>query len=380
MIKKRLFTPGPVSLNPSALTAALDANIHHRTPEFREVLSQVIAGVKRMLGEPEQAYLFTSSGSGAMEAAVSNFFSAGDEVLVASCGKFGERWIELAKVYGLNAHILQYPYGEPVRPEDIQRMLQQNRQIQGVFLQACESSTAIQNDLEGIGTIVRRTEAVLIVDAITGLGTMDLSSKMGLDVLVSGSQKALMIPPGLGIIGISEKAGTRIERATLPRYYFDLRAARKAWDKDGQTPFTPATSLILSLQKSLQSIEQFGLSHLIRVTENRARATRSGINALGLKVFAKQPANAMTAVEAPAGQTEKIMSRLKQDFGVQVAGGQGELKGKIFRISHMGYIDHIDTLGVLSALELILKSLGHPVVLGRSLEEFQKVYMEMFEQ
>jgi aspartate aminotransferase-like enzyme len=313
-----------------------------------------------------------------MEAAVSNFFSAGDEVIVASCGKFGERWIELAKVYGLKSHVLQYPYGYPVRPDDIEKMLEQNGKIRGVFLQACESSTAIQNDLESIAAIIARSDALSVVDAVTGLGTMDL--KVGLDVVVSGSQKALMIPPGLGLIGISQKAGERLNLATLPRYYFDLRAARKAWEKEGQTPFTPATSLILTLRKSLEAIETFGLSKLIRVTENRARATRAGLATLALKVFAKRPANAMTAVEVAPGQTEAITSRLKQDFGIQVAGGQGELKGKIFRISHMGYIDHIDTLGVLSALELILKSLGQPVVLGRSLEEFQKVYKELFEQ
>lgn len=377
MIKRRLFTPGPVSTYPAALQEALEANIHHRTPEFREMLAQVIGSLKRILGDPAQVYLFASSGSGAMECAVTNFFSQGDEVLIATCGKFGERWMELAERYGLKAEVLQYPYGEAVQPEDIANSLRENSRIRGVFLQACESSTAVQNDVETIAKIVKDTDAILIVDAVTGVGTMEVAAQMGMDVVVTGSQKALMIPPGLGIIGITEKAWSRAETASLPRYYFDLRAARKAWEKDGQTPFTPPISLILSLRKSLEFIEQIGLARLVQLTANRARATRAGIHALGLNVFARTPANAMTAVQPPESLTEPITTRLKKDFGLQVAGGQGALKGKIFRISHMGYIDHIDTLGVLSALELILKGLGHPVVLGSALTEFQKIYAEI---
>ena len=379
MIKKRLFTPGPVSVYPPSLSAALEANIHHRTSEFKEILAQVIAAVRRVLGDPLHAFLFASSGSGAMEAAVTNFFSAGDPVLVASCGKFGERWIELVERYGLKAQVLKFPYGEAVRPEDVQTALKQNASIRGVFLQACESSTAVQNDLAAIAQIVSKTDAILIADAVTGLGTMPVYSSMGVDVIVSGSQKALMIPPGLALIGVTQKAWALVEAATLPRYYFDLRSARKSWEKEGQTPFTPATSLVLSLRSSLQAIEEWGLERLIRITENRAGATRAGLAALSLPVFSKQPANAMTAVTAPGGDAEKITSQLKQKFGLQVAGGQGELKGKIFRISHMGYIDHFDTLGVLSALEIVLKGMGHPVSSGSSLAAFQNVYAELYQ-
>lgn len=378
MIKKRLFTPGPVSVYPPALWAALESNIHHRTPEFKEVLSQVMASLRRVLGGPEQAFLFASSGSGAMEAAVTNFFSPGEPVLVASCGKFGERWIELAERFGFKARVLKSPYGEAVRPEEIEKALKENPAIRAVFLQACESSTAVQNDMESIGRIVAASDAILVADAVTGLGTMQVSPAIGVDVIVSGSQKALMIPPGLAVIGISAKAWSRVEAAAMPRYYFDLRAAKKAWEKEGQTPFTPATSLLLSLRASLQAIEESGLDRLIQLTENRARATRAGLKALSLEIFAKRPANAMTGVLAPGGDADKITSQLKQKFGLQVAGGQGELKGKIFRISHMGYIDHIDTLGVLSALELILKGLGHKVELGASLAAFQNVHAELY--
>lgn len=378
MIKKRLFTPGPVSVFPPALSAALESNIHHRTAEFKEILAQVMAAVRRVLGDPAHAFLFASSGSGAMEAAVTNFFSPGDPVLVASCGKFGERWIELTERFGLKAQVLKFPYGEPVRPEDVAQALKQDPSIRGVFLQACESSTAVQNDLSTIAQIVSKTDAILIADAVTGLGTMPVFSSMGVDVIVSGSQKALMIPPGLGLIGVSQKAWTRVEPASLPRYYFDLRAARKSWEKEGQTPFTPATSLVLSLRSSLQAIEEWGLERLIQITENRARATRAGLAALSLPIFAKRPANAMTAVTAPGGDAEKITSQMKQKFGLQLAGGQGELKGKIFRISHMGYIDHIDTLGVLSALEIVLKGMGHAVSSGSSLAAFQTVYSDLY--
>ncbi len=377
MIKKRLFTPGPVSAYPPSLQAALDANIHHRTSDFKEILNGVISALRRIFGEPAEMFLLTSSGSGAMEAAVTNFFSHDDEVLIASCGKFGERWIELANKFQLKATVLKFPYGDPVNPDDVRKALRENKNLRGVFLQACESSTAVQNDMDELTKIVRETDSILIADAVTGLGTMSISVKDGIDVMVSGSQKALMIPPGLAMIGISEKAWKRVETASVPRFYFDLKAAKKAWDQNGQTPFTPATSLILSLRESLRAIEESGFQNLIRITENRARATRAGLNAIGLEIFAKRPANAMTGVVSPGGDAEKITSRLKQKYGLQLAGGQGELKGKIFRISHMGYIDHFDTLGVLSALELTLLELGNKVELGKSLVEFQKVYAEL---
>jgi aspartate aminotransferase-like enzyme len=376
MIKKRLFTPGPVSAYPPSLQAALDANIHHRTSDFKEILTSVIDGLRRIFGEPAEMFLLTSSGSGAMEAAVTNFFSPGEEVLIASCGKFGERWIDLANKFQLKATVLKFPYGDPVNPDDVRKALSENKNLRGVFVQACESSTAVQNDMDELTRVVRDTDSILIADAVTGLGTMSISVKNGIDVMVSGSQKALMIPPGLAMIGISEKAWKRVEASTAPRFYFDLKAAKKAWDQ-GQTAFTPATSLILSLRESLKAIEESGFQNLIRITENRARATRAGLNAIGLEIFAKRPANAMTGVVAPGGDADKITSRLKQKYGLQVAGGQGELKGKIFRISHMGYIDHFDTLGVLSALELTLTELGHKVELGKSLVEFQKVYAEL---
>lgn len=376
MIKKRLFTPGPVSAYPPALQAALDANIHHRTSDFKEILTSVIDALRRIFGEPAEMFLLTSSGSGAMEAAVTNFFSPGEEVLIASCGKFGERWIELASKFQLKATVLKFPYGDPVNPDDVRKALRENKNLRGVFVQACESSTAVQNDMDELTRVVKDTDSILIADAVTGLGTMSISVKDGIDVMVSGSQKALMIPPGLAMIGISEKAWKRVEPSTAPRFYFDLKAAKKSWDKN-ETPFTPATSLVLSLRESLRAIEASGFQNLIRITENRARATRAGLNAIGLEIFAKRPANAMTGVVAPGGDADKITSRLKQKYGLQVAGGQGELKGKIFRISHMGYIDHFDTLGVLSALELTLLELGHKVELGKSLVEFQKVYAEL---
>lgn len=378
MIKRRLFTPGPVSAFPPALSAALDGNVHHRTPEFKEILADVVAGLRRIVGEPDQLYLFASSGTGAMEASVANLFSAGDQVLVASCGKFGERWIDLSKAYGLKPTVLQYPYGEPVRPEDIRAALSENSALRAVLMQACESSTGVQNDVETIAEMVRQSESLMIVDAITGVGTMNISARQGIDVIVCGSQKALMIPPGLAFLAMSERAWQRVAGSTLPKYYFDLRAARKSWDKDGQTAYTPATSLVVSLQASLREILRDGIDRLVENTANKARATRAAIQAMGLQVFAQRPANAMTAVKAPEGlPADKITGTLKQKFGIQVAGGQGELKGKIFRISHMGYVDHLDTLSLLAALEHTLRTLGVQVELGRALVEFQKVYAEV---
>jgi serine---pyruvate transaminase len=377
MLKKRLFTPGPVNLYPPALYAALQADVHHRTPEFKVILNETVQSLKQILGEPDQVYLLASSGTGAMEAAATNFFSPGDEVLVASCGKFGERWIDLAKTFGFKATLLQYEYGNAVRPEDIKKSLKVNPQIKGVWMQACESSTGVQNDVDAVTSIVQETDAILCVDAISALATMPLACSSGIDVLLSGSQKALMIPPGLAFLGITNKAWSRVLLSKTQRYYFDLRRAKKAWEESGSTSFTPATSLILSLRESLKSIESYGLNRLIRMTENRAQATRAGLQALGMEVFAKRPANALTAVVAPANHCEQITSQLKQKFGYQVAGGQGEMKGKLFRVSHMGYIDHVDALGFLSSLEIVMKGLGYPVELGKSLVAFQKVYAEV---
>jgi len=377
MLKNRLFTPGPVTLYPPALAAALDANIHHRTPEFKEILVDVIAALKRVLGEPDHVFLFASSGSGAMEAAVTNFFSPGDPVLVASCGKFGERWIELARRFGLQTHVLQSAYGEPAHADQIEEFLRKNPQMKGVMIQACESSTGVQNDVESIARVVKSAGSLMIVDAVSALATMPLSPKLGIDVLISGSQKALMIPPGLSFLGVTQDAWARVESATISRYYFDLRSARKAWEQNGQTSFTPATSLILSLQKSLNFIEQTGLERLIQLTGNRAAATRSALKSLSLEIFsAEAPANALTAVKY--ADADKITSLLKKRFGIHLAGGQGEMKGKIFRISHMGYMDHFDLLGVLSGLELVLKDLGQTISLGSSLQAFQQVYAEFF--
>ena len=376
-MKRRLFTPGPVSIYPPALWASLDANIHHRTPEFRAVLTDVMKRLQNIMGEPSELFVFAASGSGGMEAAVSNFFSAGEEVLVASCGKFGERWIELARKFGLNAKVLTFPYGDAVPPEEIASAIKSQPGLRGVFIQACESSTGVQNDVESIAKIVGASDALLVVDAVSALATMPLSFAMGVDVLVAASQKAIMIPPGLAFLGCSQRAWGRVAGNLTPRFYFDLRAAKKAWDENGQTPFTPATSLILGLQQSLQEIENVGLSRMIELTENLARATRAGLKALSLEIFAKRPANALTAVIAPQIGAEKITGELKKRFGIQVAGGQGEMKGRIFRIGHMGFIDHFDTLGLLSALELILDSLGVRIVPGSSLTEFQKIFSEV---
>lgn len=378
MMKKRLFTPGPVSLYPPALNAALEANIHHRTSEFKAILGDVVSSLKRILGNPDHAYIFASSGTGAMESAVTNFFTPGDSVLVATCGKFGERWVELTSRFELKQKVIQVPYGQAIRPEQIEKELKADPSIRGVFVQACESSTAVQNDVQSMAKIVAATEAIFVVDCVSALATMPLSVQSGIDVLLSGSQKALMIPPGLSFVGVSQKGWKRVETSRMPRYYFDLKAARKSWDKDGQTAFTPATSLILSLRESLKAIESWGLDQLIKLTENRARAVRAGLAALNLELFAKDsPANALTAVAPPDGLAEKITGLMKQKYGMHLAGGQGDMKGKVFRISHMGYIDHFDLLGVLSALELTLKELGQTVTRGASLQAFQNIAAEV---
>lgn len=374
MFKKRLLTPGPVSAYPPGLWAALDGNIHHRTAEFKAILSDVHDRLLRIMGNPEEVHILGSSGTGGMEAAVANFFSPGEPVLVGTCGKFGERWTELCRRFELQTVVHEFSYGTAVDPLAVEEALRRNPGTKGVFVQACESSTGVQNDIEAIAKVVSQTGALLIVDAISALATMPLSFQKDIDVLVGASQKALMTPPGLAFVAVGSKARTRMNQAKCSRYYFDLRASQKAWEQNGQTSFTPPTSLILSLQKSLAAIEDFGLERLIQSTQNRAEATRAGLAALPLEVFAQRPANALTAVVAPPIGADKITAELKQKYGMQVAGGQGELKGKIFRISHMGFIDHFDALGILSALELTLQSAGIPVETGKSLQAFQRAF------
>ncbi len=377
--KSRLLTPGPTPVLPSAMRAMAVADLHHRTGEFRDVYSGVIAGLHYFMGTDNGIALFASSGSGAMEAAVSNLFSAGDEVIVCSAGKFGERWVQIAEAFGLNVILLRKPYGESVLPEELGTTLREHPGVQGVFVQATESSTGIAHDVETMGKLVGDTDAIFVVDAITGLGSSELQiDEWGLDVVIGGSQKALMVPPGLAYCAVSEKALRRTWRASNPRFYFNLRQHIEAGPK-GDSPWTPASSLILGLAQVLDYVREVGRDRLVENAQLLAKATRASARALGLELFARNsvPAGAVTAIRSPEGiDSGEIVRGFKDRFESVIANGQGSMKGQIFRFAHLGYFDFHDLFATIAELEVILHVLGRNVTFGAGVKSVQDVYLE----
>jgi aspartate aminotransferase-like enzyme len=381
--KTRLFTPGPTPLLPRAQVAMASAGMHHRTAEFRALFTRTLADLKQFIGTGNDVLILASSGTGAMEASVSNLTSPGDQVLVLTAGKFGERWRDLAQAFGCQVGELSAPYGQTFSGPQLREKLTSG--VRAVYVQATESSTGVRHDVEAIAKAVRAQapQALLVVDAITGLGTSRLDvDGWGIDVIIGGSQKALMIPPGLAYLAVSERAWQRMESTRSPRYYFDLRKERKAAAR-GESAYTPATALIAALGAALDYLRQAGdgdltagRESLIAGAELCAQMTRAAVAALGLRLFAPaSPASALTAVAPPAGMDSgKIVAGLREKFGAVVANGQGEMKGKLFRIAHIGYYDYLDTIGVIGALEHVLAAIGSPVELGAGLRAAQEVY------
>ncbi|MGA9542361.1 MAG: alanine--glyoxylate aminotransferase family protein [Candidatus Sulfotelmatobacter sp.] len=381
--KNRLFTPGPTPLLPAAQTAMASFTAHHRTADFRGLFQRVLADMKEFIGTQNDVLVLASSGTGAMEASVSNLTSPGDKVLVLTAGKFGERWTGLAKAFGCKADVLSAPYGETFSLDEIQAKLTSD--VRAVFVQATESSTGARHDIEGIAKIVRAQgeETLLVVDAITGLGTTHLDvDGWGVDAIIGGSQKALMIPPGLAYCAVSERAWRRMGATTSPRFYFDLRKERKAAAK-GESAYTPPTSLFAALGAALEFIRGMGNGDLAKgreaLVDNAelcAEMTRAGVQAVGLKLFATSPASALTAVRSPDGiDSGKIIKEFRESFDAVVANGQGEMKGQLFRIAHIGYYDYLDTIGILGALEHVLaRCTGKTVEYGAAVRAAQQAY------
>ena len=380
--KNRLFTPGPTPLLPAAQTAMASFTAHHRTADFKALLQQVLAGMKEFIGTKNDVLVLACSGTGVMEASVSNLTSPGEKVLVLTAGKFGERWTGLAKAFGCNVEVLSVPYGETFSLDQVRAKV--SPEVRAVFVQATESSTGARHDIEGIAKIVRaQGDALLVVDAITGLGTTHLDvDGWGVDVIIGGSQKALMMPPGLGYCAVSERAWKKMETTTSPRYYFDLRKERKSAAK-GETAYTPATSLFAALGAALEFVRGMGKGDLAKGREELvnnaelcAEMTRAGAKALGLKLYAASPAAALTAITSPDGiDSGKIVKEFRESFDAVVANGQGEMKGKIFRIAHIGYYDYLDTVGILGALEHVLARVTEKnVEYGAAVRAAQQVY------
>ena len=384
LLKNRLFTPGPTPLLPAAQNAMAAFTAHHRTADFKALFTRVLADMKDFIGTSNDVLVLASSGTGVMEGAVSNLTSPGDKVLVLTAGKFGERWRDLTKAFGCNVDLIEKPYGDTFSLDDVREKL--TPETKAVYVQATESSTGARHDVKGIAELVRENgDTLLIVDAITGLGTTHFDvDGWGIDVIIGGSQKALMIPPGLAYCAVSERAWKRMESAKSPRYYFDFRKERKSAAK-GETAYTPATSLFAALGAALDFIRQMGNGDvaagrkaLVDNAELAAEMTRAGVKALGLNLFSSAPGAALTAVTSPAGlDSGKIVKEFRESFSAVVANGQGEMKGKLFRIAHIGYYDFLDTIGILAALEHVLTTVtGKPVEYGTAVRAAQEVFAQ----
>jgi len=378
MKKNFLLTPGPTPLPPQVLEAMSRPIIHHRTPAFQAILKEATEGLKYVFQTTSDVFMISSSGTGAMEAAVINLLSAGDTALVVQGGKFGERWTEICQAYGITAEVLDVEWGKGVDPAEIAKRLKANPKIKAVFTTLCETSTGVANDLEAIGKVVKETPAVLVVDAISGLGAIDIKTDAWFcDVVVSGSQKGLMLPPGLGFISVSAKAWKLVEVSKSPRYYLDLRKAKKALDKT-DTPFTSSITLIIALNEALKMIKEDGLENIFARHRKMAEATRAAMKGLGLELFAPSASSdAVTAVKLPAGiDGEKLVKTMRDTYGVTIAGGQAELKGKVIRIAHMGYIGEFDIILGISCLEKVLQQSGYKFNLGAGLKAAEEIFLK----
>lgn len=375
--KQRLLTPGPTPLLPAALQAMMGSDIHHRTEDFRKLYKQVLSDLKEVLKTSHDVLVLVSSGSGGLEAATQNFFSPGDEVLVCSAGKFGERWVEIMKAWNMNATVLSAPYGEAVQPEAVEKALAQNKKIKGVFVQASETSTGTQHDVKSMGLAVKKTDAIFVVDAITGIGTMPLDIEgWGLDIVVGGSQKAFMIPPGLAFLSISPKAWALADSSTSPHYYFNLKREKKS-AANGESAFTPNIALLVAFAEALKYVKTIGIDNLVENAQLLAKATRESVKALGLELFSSSPAASVTAVKAPAGMDSGvIVKEFRTRFNAIISNGQGSMKGQIFRLAHLGYFDFHDLFAIAAELELILAAQGKPVRFGSGVVAAQNVYAE----
>jgi len=364
MIKSRLFTPGPTDVPPEVLNEMAKPIFHHRTARFREMLGQVNAGLKKILRTENDVLTIAGSGTAGMEAAIACLVPRGRKVLVANGGKFGERWVKVSGAYGLDVDEVELEWGTALQPETVKDKLATG-QYGAVITVYNETCTATACDLEAIGAVVAETDAILLADCITAVAALPLETdKWNVDVVGAGSQKALMLPPGLATVAVSEKAWAAGENIISPCFYLDLKAYRKSVG-DNDTPYTPAVSLIRGMQVSVDTINEIGIETVWARTAALARATRTAAQAIGLEIFSKQPGDSVTGLVLPDGVDDSIRKKLREKYGVSVAGGQAQLKGKIIRISHMGYVDPLETIGMIAALEYTLADMGVDIEIGK---------------
>ncbi len=368
-VKRRIMSPGPVEIPPETLAVAAQPGPHHRTKEFRTALKDALASLRFVTGTRHPMVPLAASGTGGMEACVTSLFSPGEEVLVTVCGNFSQRWAEIAEAYGLVVHRLEVEWGKPVDLKELAAKLRRHDHYAGVFTVLSETSTGIENDIQGIGKLVGPTPSLLVVDGISGIGALPFKmDEWEVDAVVVGSQKGLMVPPGVAAVGLSPKARERLGQAKNPVFYLSLARAFKAVEADElpDTPWTPPVSLLLQLRASLAALEAEGLEAVWARHARLGGATRAAVRALGLKLLAtKGFSNVVTAVDCEGGpDAGKVVKALRDDWGISIIGGQGKLKGKIFRIGHVGHVDDLDVIACIGALEMVLKKLGWPVTPG----------------
>ncbi len=377
MNKYRLMSPGPTPIPPEVSAAGALPIIHHRTPEFGEVFARVNENLKQVFLTENDIFTYAASGTGAFEGVIQNLFTPGDKVLVANSGNFGNRWVKMSRAFGLEVTELEYDWGVKADNDEIAEKLSEDPEIKAAMCVLSETSTGTVNDIEGFA---KATENVIsIVDAVSGLGACELrTDDWGVDVVVAGSQKALMIPPGLGFVSISDRAWKAHEESRMPRFYFDWTAAKKAFEKDPpQTTWTPAVSLIIQLDLALRQILDEGVDEVFERHVLLGRAAREGIKGMGLQLFGPdEDLNAaVTASWVPEGVDGKqLVKMLFREHGIQVAGGQADMAGKIWRIGHCGYFDSYDIIATIAAAELALESLDYEVELGKGVGAAQRVF------
>ena len=377
--KRYLMTPGPTPVPAEILLSMAKPIIHHRTAEFEATIEEVRAGLRYIFNTENEVLLFASSGTGVMESAIVNCFCAGDTVIVARNGKFGDREKQIAETYGLKVIDLEYDWDKVVKTEDIKRELAANPNVRGVIVTQSETSTGVLNPVHEIAEIVRDyDDALMIVDSITGIGAVACETDdWGLDVVMTGSQKGLMLPPGLAAVSVSEKAWRAAERSTLPKFYFDWKKYLKSIDKN-TTPFTPALTLIQGLNEALKLMQEEGRENVIQRHSLLAEATRQGLDAIGLKLFAPPEGrgSAVTPVWTPEGiPAGKVVKIMKEDYGVTITNGQDDYKDRIFRIGHLGYFGMFDIITTLTALEMALTKLGYEFEQGASIRAAESVFL-----
>jgi aspartate aminotransferase-like enzyme len=378
MLKRYLLAPGPTPVPPEVLLAMAAPIIHHRSPDFLPVLDSAKKGLQWLYQTKNDVLILSATGTGGMVGAVNNFFSRGDRVLVINGGKFGERWTKICQAYELKVEEIVVEWGYAVKPEIVEEQLRKHNDIKGVFVQASETSTGVYHDIKALASIVKKYgDTLFIVDAISALVAHDLrTDEWGIDIMIGGSQKGVMLPPGIAFVSVSEKAWKKAETSKLPKFYFNFKKERENLAKN-QTNFTSPVTLIIGLNESLKMLQAEGLGNVFKRHETLADATRKAVQAIGLDIYPKEsPSNSVTAIMTPSGiDGQAVYKNLREKYGITAAGGQDKAKGKVFRIAHLGYSDRFDVITAVAGIEMVLKGMGYPVKLGTGVAVAQELLM-----